>query len=77
MSCRIPQKGDEETVSVDDDEVQQAILTGYYNAVMIYLKVANETLAKHKNLSDGAEIVRSISNRTFEGQLCRMDNRYM
>ncbi|XP_005105995.1 atrial natriuretic peptide receptor 1-like [Aplysia californica] len=61
------EKGDEEVVSVTDKEVQQAILAGYYNAIMIYLAVANETLAAGGNLSDGFEMVRRISNRTFKG----------
>ena len=61
------QRGDEQFMSAKDDEVQQAILTGYYNAIMIYLKVANETIAKGGNISDGEAMVRRISNRTFKG----------
>ncbi|GFO07276.1 guanylate cyclase [Plakobranchus ocellatus] len=49
------------------EEVQQTILTGYYNAFMMYLQVANETIARGGNLRDGVGIVRAISNRTFQG----------
>ncbi|KAK3783192.1 hypothetical protein RRG08_046985 [Elysia crispata] len=49
------------------EEVQQTILTGYYNAIMMYLQVANETLAEGGHLRDGVGIVRAISNRTFQG----------
>ena len=61
------EQADMDSVSADDREVQQAILAGYYNAIMIYLKVANETLAEGGDLSDGRDIVRRISNRNFEG----------
>ena len=61
------EQADMDSVSADDREVQQAILAGYYNAIMIYLKVANETLAEGRKLSDGRDIVRRISNRNFEG----------
>ncbi|GFS18057.1 atrial natriuretic peptide receptor 3 [Elysia marginata] len=50
------------------EEVQQTILTGYYNAIMMYLQVANETLAEDRHLQDGVAIVRAISNRTFQGE---------
>ena len=59
--------GDETTVTANDREVQQAILAGYYNAIMIYLQIANETLAEGQTLRDGQNIVKRITNRTFDG----------
>lgn len=48
--------------------MQQALLAGYYNAMMMYLTVANETLADDGNLTDGIGLVRRMKNRTFSGE---------
>ena len=58
---------DQERVTAESDEVQQEILTGYYNAVMMYLEVANETLHRGGNISDGVAMVNRMSNRNFQG----------
>ena len=61
------EEGDEEIVSANDREVQQAILAGYYNSIMVYLSAANETIAAGGNISDGEAMARKMSNKTFEG----------
>ncbi|CAG5128953.1 unnamed protein product, partial [Candidula unifasciata] len=44
-----------------------AILAGYYNAIMMYLTVVNETVNEGGTIRDGKEIVKRMSNRTFFG----------
>lgn len=48
--------------------MQQAILAGYYNSIMMYLTVANETFSEGANIADGKEIVKRMSNRTYDGK---------
>ncbi|XP_055884302.1 atrial natriuretic peptide receptor 1-like isoform X2 [Biomphalaria glabrata] len=59
---------EEENVNQSSIMAQQHILSGYYNAFMIYLTAVNETLAEGKNISDGIRLVDRMGNRTYVGK---------
>ncbi|XP_071097815.1 atrial natriuretic peptide receptor 1-like [Haliotis cracherodii] len=43
------------------------LLTGFYDAIMIYADVINETLAQGGDPTDGSDVTRRVWNRTFNG----------